>query len=178
MAGMRTYVFIDGGHIRSGLTRIGASWESLNLRTMCEVLPSWVGGAWMRESMRVSRVFVYDAVPESGDDEGNLVEEWLKRNDRVMDVDVRYGRLAGEPQSRQRQKAVDVQLAVDALSFAVNDTYDVAILVTGDADFIPVVEAVRERGPLVCVCAFQESLSDELAKRADRVGPMPTDPKA
>ena len=32
MSGYRTYVFIDGGHIRSGLTRIGAQWENLNLR--------------------------------------------------------------------------------------------------------------------------------------------------
>ena len=126
--------------------------------------------------MDVARVFVYDAVPEEETD--GDVETWLERNEREMDVEVRYGRLSARKRTGRQQKAVDVQLAVDALSHAVNGVYDVAILVTGDADFVPVVEAVRERGPLVCVCSFKDALSDELARRPDRVGYLPDDPSA
>lgn len=56
-------------------------------------------------------------------------------SETTMDVHVRYGRLAGALRSGRRQKGVDVQLAVDALNSAVDGVCDVAILVTGDADF-------------------------------------------
>ena len=42
-------------------------------------------------------------------------------------------------------KGDDVQLAHDLLMGAVDDLYDVAIIVSGDADFIPVIKTVRER---------------------------------
>lgn len=41
------------------------------------------------------------------------------------------------------EKGVDVQLAVDMLTGAFRDEYDVAILVSSDGDFRPLVDAVR-----------------------------------
>jgi NYN domain len=40
------------------------------------------------------------------------------------------------------QKGVDVQLAIDVLDFAHENRYDVAVLVTGDADFVPLVRRI------------------------------------
>lgn len=40
------------------------------------------------------------------------------------------------------QKGVDVELAIDVLDLAYADRYDVAILVTGDADFVPLVRKI------------------------------------
>jgi len=42
-------------------------------------------------------------------------------------------------------KGDDVQLAHDLLMGAVDNLYDVAIIVSGDADFIPIIKTVRER---------------------------------
>ncbi|MFC1682170.1 NYN domain-containing protein [Nanoarchaeota archaeon] len=42
-------------------------------------------------------------------------------------------------------KGDDIQLAHDLLMGAVDDLYDVAIIVSGDADFIPIVKTVRKR---------------------------------
>ena len=42
-------------------------------------------------------------------------------------------------------KGDDIQLAHDLLIGAVDDFYDIAIIVSGDADFIPVIKTVRER---------------------------------
>lgn len=50
------------------------------------------------------------------------------------------------PQYAYVEKGVDVQLAVDMLHYAVTNTYDVAILVSGDGDFAPAVEAVKQLG--------------------------------
>ncbi len=45
-----------------------------------------------------------------------------------------------------RQKGVDTALLTDLLSLAWQGAYDVAILVTSDADFIPAVEHVQAKG--------------------------------
>jgi uncharacterized LabA/DUF88 family protein len=46
--------------------------------------------------------------------------------------------------------------------------FKVAILITADSDFVPVVEAVRRRGVMVVVAA-SEPLAGELRRVADRV---------
>ena len=42
------------------------------------------------------------------------------------------------------EKAVDVFLAVDLVTLAIDDTYDAAYLLSADGDFTPAVEAVRK----------------------------------
>ena len=44
------------------------------------------------------------------------------------------------------EKGVDIKLATDMLRMAYRNLYDVAILVSGDGDFEPVVESVEELG--------------------------------
>ncbi|MCA9831556.1 MAG: NYN domain-containing protein [Dehalococcoidia bacterium] len=59
---------------------------------------------------------------------------------------------------------------------AYRSLYDVAVLVAGDADYDPVVEAVREAGPTSAVAVFAvPSNSRELRRAADRWGEIPND---
>jgi len=51
--------------------------------------------------------------------------------------------------ARSQEKGVDVKLAVDMLSLAHKDKYDIAILISEDGDFVKAVEAVRELGKQV-----------------------------
>ena len=44
------------------------------------------------------------------------------------------------------EKGVDVQMSVDMLQLAVADTYDTAVIISGDGDFAPAVEAVKQLG--------------------------------
>lgn len=46
---------------------------------------------------------------------------------------------------RSREKGIDVQIATDLLLQALDDSYDVAILVSSDADLIPAIVGVRNR---------------------------------
>ena len=60
----------------------------------------------------------------------------------------------------------DVGMAVDAIRMA--DFLDVVILVTGDGDFIPLIEYLKwGRGRLVEVAAFSRSTSGKLKEVAD-----------
>jgi len=75
------------------------------------------------------------------------------------------------------QKEVDIALATEMLANAFRDAYDVAILVSGDRDFVPAVERIRAEGRRVEVAFFSggspleqgRSFSHHLQKVADRV---------
>jgi len=76
-----------------------------------------------------------------------------------------------------KQKEVDVALATEMVAGAFRDAYDVAILVSGDRDYVPAVERVRTEGKRVEVAFFGRSsafgresgFSHYLQKVADRV---------
>ena len=62
--------------------------------------------------------------------------------------------------SGNREKCVDIALAVDMLHFAMIDgTYDIAVLVSGDADFVPALMRTRQRGKRVAIATFRASAS-------------------
>jgi uncharacterized LabA/DUF88 family protein len=60
----------------------------------------------------------------------------------------------------------DIELAVDILTMS--ERLDVVVLMSGDGDFVRVVELVASRGVRVEVCAFAEAAATELRAVADR----------
>lgn len=82
-----------------------------------------------------------------------------------FEVDLRplrqYG--AGKP----FEKGVDVALVTDMLTFAFRDSYDAAILVSGDKDYVKAVKRVKEIPKRVEVAAFEHSIAEELKLTAD-----------
>ena len=52
------------------------------------------------------------------------------------------------------EKGVDVALAVDALQVGLGQMIDVAVLVTGDGDFVPLVRALNKQGVRVLAAYF------------------------
>ena len=65
------------------------------------------------------------------------------------------------------EKGMDIMLATDMLQFAWRDLYDVAILVSGDADFAYGVQAVKNIGKYVEIAAFPSNLAWDLVQVAD-----------
>jgi uncharacterized LabA/DUF88 family protein len=53
------------------------------------------------------------------------------------------------PRGATKAKGVDITLTRDMLVHAFKDNYDVAVLVAGDADYIPLVEEVKRNGKVV-----------------------------
>jgi hypothetical protein len=52
----------------------------------------------------------------------------------------------GEPFTWAPEKGVDTAIVTDLLSLAGEDAYDVAVLLSSDADFVPAVEWIQARG--------------------------------
>jgi hypothetical protein len=62
---------------------------------------------------------------------------------------------ADETQFTLSQKGVDVQFALDVLDYAHTDRFDVAVLITGDADFVPLVRKITSIGQHALIAHFQ-----------------------
>ncbi len=66
------------------------------------------------------------------------------------------------------QKEVDVSMACEMLEHALNNHYDVAIVVSGDRDFVPAIQKVQTAGKRVEVAAFDDVFNEESRRSADR----------
>jgi len=64
-------------------------------------------------------------------------------------------------------KQVDISLATEMLTNAHRNNYDHVVLVAGDEDFLPVVEAVQYEGKRVTLWFVENGLSQKLQTRAD-----------
>jgi hypothetical protein len=64
-------------------------------------------------------------------------------------------------------KGVDISLATDVLSNAYQDNFDIAVLLTGDGDYVPLIREVQRVGKSVYVAAFNSGLSPQLMLASD-----------
>jgi uncharacterized LabA/DUF88 family protein len=65
------------------------------------------------------------------------------------------------------EKGIDVMLVTDMLTLAHGDTYDIALLVSGDKDFAYTLQQLKTQGKTVEVAAFTHVLATELQHTAD-----------
>lgn len=67
-----------------------------------------------------------------------------------------------------KAKGVDIALTKDVLSHTFLDNYDVAVLIAGDGDYVPLIQEVKRLGKLVYLLFFEEEgLSPELRLESD-----------
>ena len=70
------------------------------------------------------------------------------------------------------EKGIDVAMAIDILEIGLENTIDVAILITGDGDFVPLVRALMKKGIMVMTAYFdyeengKKSFANERLKEA------------
>jgi len=58
-------------------------------------------------------------------------------------------------------------MAIDMLTKAYENHYEIAILVAGDGDFVDLVEAVKDAGKRVCGAYIPDHVSDKLRESLD-----------
>ena len=90
---------------------------------------------------------------------GSQAREAMFDEMRRLHYDVHLGSFDGS-----REKCVDIALAVDMLHYAtVPNAFDVAVLVSGDRDFVPALVRTRQKGKRVAVCSMRNSASAEFS---------------
>lgn len=116
----------------------------------------------LREQGFASYKVVYAAWHQGLFTSKDATADHLKRDrDRYHDmmhagVDPKYLPMS----QKQGEKGVDVALAVDALQVGLGRMIDVAVLVTGDGDFVPLVRALNKQGVRVLAAYFAFEAAD------------------
>lgn len=95
-------------------------------------------------------------------------------DDRLSEIRTRLWERGFQPEVFKKQakeekaKGVDIALTKDMLSHAFMDNFDVAVLIAGDGDYVPLVNAVQRLGKLVYVSFFSsEGLNPQLRLASD-----------
>jgi hypothetical protein len=164
------HAFIDGAYLRKLAWGAGlplADPRKLALRVVNRIR----SGASASESpdltaLTLARVLYYDARPEEDSRESELLRAYWDSIELLPDTELGFGTLRGR--RPVRQKGVDTLLAVHLLVGAFNRLFDSAVVIAGDADFVPVVREVRRYGVRVIVAADDKTVAEDLQRVADR----------
>lgn len=161
---IRAHAFVDGGYIRAEAAKRGCSWPNPHLIASNSFAIAFRSTGVSTNVL--SRITYYDALPDEGEPSPDMARYW-STIERIDDCQLGFGALRGVGRKR-RQKGVDTLLSVDMLVGAFERLFDVAILVAGDADFVPAVLEVKRRGVRVLVVGA-DGFAEDLIRAADRV---------
>ena len=114
------------------------------------------------------RVYYYNVRQEAFEDRSNAADQdkFLSSLYDTPYLEVKLG-IWKQRGGTMVEKGVDVMLATDLVTRAYRDFYDTAIIVSGDADFYPALQAAKDVGKQVEVAAFDTNISSEAARVAD-----------
>lgn len=147
----RAMVFVD---LRNVLRSVDVE-DATNFRLdLCQLAKQ------LAEPREIVGAYVFDTKAPEGDDRNRPLHDKLRAcGFRLVARDF--------DANLKEQKEVDVAMACEILSHALKDHYDVAIIVSGDRDFIPVIEHVQAAGKKVEVASFAGSASNQMRKAGD-----------
>jgi len=159
-----TYLFIDGEYLRQ--IHREAMRDFFGVEGELDIHEA-------KRQAKAIRAFFYDSiddVPRPGETADACREriapllEFMNRTTALSGVHVRMGTVTGK---RRRQKEVDILLATDMLTHGFNGSMKTAVLLSGDLDFRPIVEALVRNGVFVEVWYHRTSIAAELPGAAD-----------
>jgi uncharacterized LabA/DUF88 family protein len=92
----------------------------------------------------------------------------LEVHEKLQTIGIEAPRVFRKNKDKERgSKQVDISLAVEMLSHAHRDNYDFAVLVAGDEDYVPLVEAVKWEGKRVALWFVESGISPILKAKVD-----------
>ncbi|MFW6195594.1 MAG: NYN domain-containing protein, partial [Chloroflexota bacterium] len=155
----RVMVFIDGSNLYHVLSDV-CSRHDLNFGKFAEKLA---------DGRHLVRTYYYNI--RQGPSESGMPSEQEKFLQSLYEtpyLEIRMG-ISKKQGEMMVEKGVDVFMATDMVAFAFMDLYDTAIMVSGDGDFFPAIQAAKNQGKHIEVAAFEDNLSPEAANVADKV---------
>src|SRR5262245_48891721 len=164
---MKICIFFDGQNFYRSLQRYDDT-----LRVDYDRLATWIAQAVGGSAAMFGGAYYYVGVSP---DAPQVVEGFLKGLELRPGYFVKrtpLGRRTGRcpvcstEYEYTTEKRVDTRLVADLIHYAANGAYDAAVLVSGDDDFVPAVEAVNALGKQVWVATWSaEALSKGLGGR-------------
>ncbi len=168
------HAFIDGAFLLERGSELGVSYPDPYLVAYQAVASDTVQ-RWAQPlhspvpEVALARVTYYDAAPDDVAAASPERRSYWQAIERIPDTALGFGYLRGRKGRQPRQKGVDTLIAVDMLVGAFSGLFPIAVLIAGDADFIPVLDEVRRRGVQVVLVTSRTHSSEDLWDAADRV---------
>lgn len=171
---LRAAIFIDGGYIQSQI-------KQKNFEIDYEELADYFLDPLREEvPLDLLRCYYYYCPPYMSQEptEGELKrmeihESFVEDIESLNRWSMRLGKLQKRYEGKREffeQKRVDVLLSVDMVRHSAAGHIQHAILVAGDSDFVPAVEAAKEHGVTVSLwCGNFNTVHADLIKLADEV---------
>lgn len=122
------------------------------------------------EARTLIRIYYYSAPLDRMRDQQGAKDQqkFFDQLQRVPYLTLKLGRLEPRPKGVWVEKGVDIVIATDMLRFAFSNVYDTAVLVSGDSDFVPAVQAVQDFGKHVEMACSSSGRSTLLRNTCDR----------
>jgi len=160
----RIAIFIDGSNLYNGM-RENLNNTRVNLHELITQL---------RRDRHLVRTYYYNAplTEDYGEELREGQHRFFESLRRIPYVTVRLGRLHRRQDGSLVEKGIDVAIAVESLSLAYDDAYDTALLVSGDGDYVELVEAIKRRGKHVECAMFRNQSAGILQEYADIFRPL------
>lgn len=164
----RVSVFIDGNNFYYGLRKLYGKDKSLK-KFNFEAFSKYLAG-----KDKVVDIFYYNAQldrelnSEKYDSQKSFFEK-LKAipNFHLILCKLLKRNITGTNKVYYIIKEDDINMAVDMVERACGDNYDVALVVSGDGDFVPAVKAVQRKNKKVINIYFEHSSSRNLKSHCD-----------
>ncbi len=152
------YVFIDASNLWQAQKAKGKFFDY-------EKLPAYLKSKFCGDNIRV---FYYTAYPADGTrsysiDNKHKFFTFLKKGlgFAVIKKELKRIHIATENGDAIKEKGnMDVEIAIDALHHI--DKYDIAVLFSGDADFLALVSYIKNRGKEIYIFSSKNNISQEL----------------
>lgn len=159
--------FIDGGYLREGYKKL-LGHENIHFESLVNNV------AWnfqiSENTGEMTRIYYYDAIVDASDDLQKHKEQkkFFHEIGLNQGFEVKLGRLVKTGSGDYRQKGVDIYIAIDMLTKAFQNFYDVAIFIGGDDDFVELINTVKNlTNKKVYGVAFQHNVSQRLLEGFD-----------
>ena len=181
---LRIYTFVDFWNFQLGLNnnskeKFPVDWEKLPI-----VLLSQINKLFPKDIVSIDEIRVYisyDANNQSDKKLLNWVNTYLaflpkykidvkKRHRRKKPIfcsnckkEIKKCPYCDSPLSGTVEKGVDTSIVTDLIKLAWNDAYDVGIIISSDADYVPAANYLGEKGKKIIAAGFPP-LGKELRK--------------
>ena len=172
--------FYDGAYFRKGQIyfryKESRGWFSLPelhslfekyvaSKTKAPIETTKLVGAHLYEGRASTRAIGPEQLERERDFEMALISAGIVPHYLASKETPKAGSPADDPEYWLAEKGVDVKYALDALDYAHTDRFDVAVLVTGDGDFVPLVEKITSLGKHALIAHFEfDSWVDSVGK--------------
>ncbi len=158
-------IFIDGGYLRKQI-KDEFNNDLLDYSLFKKILAIKLTPEFFL--FELIRVYYYDALESLS---GTSIDDiYIRSIKKLKQFEDRLGTLkVSRDKKIKSQKGVDTLIAIDMLSKAYQDQYDVAILISGDRDFSPVIDYVKNTGKRVYGIYFPKTISPELEEKLDEI---------